>query len=508
MRRRVDSKRSISTKHEASSNQGLPSALSTASCAAPESPGAGPRTCYGSPSMRRFHSLALLVACVCACASSAPANGPRAPAGAAAPAPRIAFIEDDYGRALAGARATHRPLFVDGWAPWCHTCMSMREYVFPDPAMQRLAADFVWLSINTEKPENEPFLQRFPMRVMPTLWVIDPADEHPALKWLGSATVSELSMLLADAEREVQHGAASGEASAAFLRGKRALAEGRTDDAMKELRAALAAVPAGSIQRAQIVEALGGALDDGKHDPECVALASEELPGLPPGTSVVNLAENSLSCAFRLPKDAPERARIPALLAAGRRIAEDPAQPVLADDRSSLFEHVVNALDELGEAGDARAAADAKAVAREWSTFLDAEAARAPTPAARMVFDPHRLEAYIELGETEKAIPMLDASAKAFPDDYNPPARLARAYMELKRYDEALAASDRALAMVYGPRKLRVLSERAEILSRKGDKAGAAATLKEAILLTRTLPLPDRFTKAREGFEKRLAELR
>jgi thiol:disulfide interchange protein len=47
----------------------------------------------------------------------------------------IAFIEDDYERARSTASSQHRPLFVDAWATWCHTCLSMREYVFNDPAL-------------------------------------------------------------------------------------------------------------------------------------------------------------------------------------------------------------------------------------------------------------------------------------------------------------------------------------------------------------------------------------
>ncbi|MBV9949383.1 MAG: thioredoxin family protein, partial [Myxococcales bacterium] len=39
-------------------------------------------------------------------------------------------MEDDYPRALAEARARHLPLFVDAWAAWCHTCLSVRSYVF------------------------------------------------------------------------------------------------------------------------------------------------------------------------------------------------------------------------------------------------------------------------------------------------------------------------------------------------------------------------------------------
>lgn len=41
--------------------------------------------------------------------------------GAAAPlvaAPNLPFIEDDYARALAEARARTLPLFVEAWAPW------------------------------------------------------------------------------------------------------------------------------------------------------------------------------------------------------------------------------------------------------------------------------------------------------------------------------------------------------------------------------------------------------
>lgn len=30
----------------------------------------------------------------------------------------LPFIEDDYPRALAEARARKQPLFVDSWAPW------------------------------------------------------------------------------------------------------------------------------------------------------------------------------------------------------------------------------------------------------------------------------------------------------------------------------------------------------------------------------------------------------
>ena len=45
-----------------------------------------------------------------------------APAATVSPAPElkkaVPFIEDDYKRALAEARAKKRPLFIEAWAPW------------------------------------------------------------------------------------------------------------------------------------------------------------------------------------------------------------------------------------------------------------------------------------------------------------------------------------------------------------------------------------------------------
>src|ERR1051325_8873709 len=75
---------------------------------------------------------------------------------------------------------------------------------------------------------------------------------------------------------------------------------------------------------------------------------------------------------------------------------------------------------------------------------------------------------------------MLEQSERDFPDDYNAPSRLALAYRQMKKYDEALAASDRALKLVYGPRKLYVLRARADIYEAKGDKEAAKKTISEA----------------------------
>ncbi len=443
----------------------------------------------------------LLAAEGCKDHAAAAVAAPVASSSAASSAPTsLAFIEDDYPRALAEARAKHLPLFVDVWAIWCHSCMSMKQYVLTDPALIAKANEFVWLSIDSEKQVNDPFLARFSTTSIPTLWVIEPVTERPTLKWIGTATATELASLLDDAATSAKSGDTTGEASAAFARGNEASGAGKLAEAVDDYRQSLAAAPAGWARRPQVVEALSMRLEELDRHAECVALAVAEAPKLPRATSLANVLQNGLAAAFNLPATAPERARVPALLEASRSLAADRSAPLLADDRSSLYDRIVDSLEDVDPPA-------AKTVAAEWAAFLEGEAAKATTPAARSVFDPHRLLAYIALGQPERAIPMLNDSARDLPTDYDPHARLARAYFEMKRYDDALVEVDRALALAYGPRRLRIYLQKADIDSARGDEQGARDAITKAIAEAKAMQLPDKYAKMREELDKRLAAL-
>ena len=435
-----------------------------------------------------------------ACGGSAPA--PAAPTHAnAAPtiAAKLTFIEDDYARALAEARAKKVPLFVDAWATWCHTCLSMREFVFPAPEMRSRGAGFVWLSIDTEKTENAEFVRTHPMEAWPTLWVIDPATEAPALKWNGAATAAELGELLDDAKAAMTRGDGGGDAGAAYMRGNKEVAAGRMDDAIASYRAALAAAPASWPKRAHVVEALSARLVAKKDWAGDVDLAAAELGKLPPGTSAKSVAYDALRSVTQLPEGAA--ARRDAVITATRELADALGGKVLADDRSDLYDQLVDVLGELGRVDEK------KSVARAWATMLEAEAAKGTTPAARAVFDAHRFNAYMALGEPERAVPMLQASERDFPGDYNPPARLAATYFATKRNDDALAAIDRCLAKSYGPRKLRHYTLKADIQKAKGDTAGEKATLEQALAHAKGLALTGSIVRVRDALEARLKKL-
>jgi hypothetical protein len=165
----------------------------------------------------------------------------------------------------------------------------------------------------------------------------------------------------------------------------------------------------------------------------------------------------------------------------------------------------ISLLDARQQAGDSLGA---RQVALDWAAFLEGAAAKASTAEQRAVFDPHRLSAYLELGQPERAVPMLEASEKDLPEDYNPPARLVAAYRAMKKWDEALAASDRALAKVYGPRKLGIYSARADILSGKGDRDGARRTLEAALAYADSLPAEQRSEGTLAALRKKLEALK
>jgi len=147
-------------------------------------------------------------------------------------------------------------------------------------------------------------------------------------------------------------------------------------------------------------------------------------------------------------------------------------------------------------------------VAEAWSAFLDGEAGKARNPSERTVFDSHRVAAYIEIGTPERAIPMLEQSERDFPDDYNPPSRLAIAYRAMKRWNEGLAASDRALARAYGPRELGMLQVRADLYAGLADTAQARKTIEDAIAMADSLPPGQRSESTIATLKKKLEAMR
>lgn len=435
-------------------------------------------------------AFALLPAC-----SSAPRREAASPDGVAATARTtsaqevLPFLHDDYPRALAEAKKANKPLFVDAWAPWCHSCQSLRTYVLTDPSLAPLKNDFVWLSVDTEKDVNASWVEKYPHAALPTLWIVDPVTETPLLKWAGTATAAELKALLVSST-------SNDPAAAAFIRGNHALASGDAKTAVAEHRAALQAAKPES--RARIVEALVTELSLAKEHAACSEVAATEAPLMTPGTSRASVIVAGLDCAGEA-KDVAQRDR---LLALAIHDATERDESILPDDRSAVYEAAI------GTKKDAGDTAGAKKLAAEWTTFLEAEAKKAKSSDARSALDPWFVAAYVATEQPAKAIPHLEQSAKDFPQDYNPHARLGVVHLALKNYDDATREADKAIALVYGPRAMRVYQLRADIAKARGDKAGEIHALEEALAKSEHATLTQGQRGVRDKLVKRLAALR
>ena len=373
----------------------------------------------------------------------------------------------------------------------------MRAYVLTDRSLARHAGRFVWLAIDTEKAKNAPVRQRLKIAALPTFFILDPADEKVAIRWVGGATAPQLAHILDDGARAVA-GRARGR-DPLRARADSQYGEGEYAAAVPLYEQALAGAPLAWAERGRTVESLLVALSQSDQPERCATLALAELPRVRRTSSAGSVAGSGLDAAISMPADAPRRrGLLDSLEAATREIVADTTLAMAADDRSGAYIALLDARD------DASDAAGKKRVAAEWAAFLEGQAARARTPDQRAVFDSHRLSAYLQLGQPERALPMLEASERDLPNDYNPPARLSVALKALKRWDEALAASDRALQKTYGPRTLLVLQNRADLYAARGDSASARGALEQALRTAESFPPGQRSEAAIAAIKKKL----
>ncbi len=357
----------------------------------------------------------------------------------------------------------------------------MRAHVLTDAALTRQAGRFVWLSVDTEKPKNADFTKKYPINGWPSFLVVDAETETVVLRWYGSANVQQMAKLMDDGETAWR--APKGDTPEALLaRADRLNGDRKWGMAADAFRAALNAAPASWPRRPRAIESLVMSLNFARQPEQCAQTALDETPKMERGPSFANTVYFGLTCTMNARDESAAWRRD--AMAKLRPLAEEALKisNLLGDDRSGLYEVLINVAE--SDKDEARA----KKLAAAWFEFLEQERKRGATAEARAANDGHRVTAALKLGDPARAVPALQASERELPDDYNPPARLAVLYRETGRYDDALAASDRALAKAYGPRKIGIYTARVQIFQKKGDAAAARRTMEEAIQFAETLP--------------------
>lgn len=411
-----------------------------------------------SPSTTFGWLVSLLVTCLTAHAAD-PGPGP------------IEWHHDDYAAAIAEARRSARPLVVDLWAPWCHTCLSMQQTVLRDPALAALAERFVWLALDTDRPGNAAAVAKFPPAVWPTFYVIDPRTEAVEARLLGAAGVGQFQAFLAEG-LAVQGGVADDKAAILAREADRVASTGDHAAAARRYAESLAVLPRESPRRPALLVSQMNALHRMGDTEGCLALAAGGLADVSRGhtPAVADFVYYIQSCAVKAGLDDRARGLLHRGLAAIDAVLGDDAAPLSVDDRSEGLRIAREVHLVLGDAAAARRRAEAQ------RRLLDAAATGADARAA-MIWSWPRAEVYAFLGEPAKLVPELEALARALPDEYDPPYRLA--WLRLRAGDAAgaRAAATQALAKVYGPRTVRVWQLLAEIETTRGDAAATRAAL-------------------------------
>ncbi|HUS32139.1 MAG TPA: thioredoxin family protein [Kofleriaceae bacterium] len=393
----------------------------------------------------------------------------------------IAWIEDDYASALACAKQKKLPLVLDLWAPWCHTCIAMQTTVFMDPSMEPRMKKFVFAALDTDREENAAAVGKFSTSAMPTFYVIAP-DETVLARFVGAATLDQFQEFL-DSGLRSQTGSLA-EADAKFLAGQRAMAKKDYEAADKELSAALELGPQAWLARPEVIYYLQMVRTKRGDHAGCMKLSDEQMDAVGQTAIATNFWQTAIDCATAEAKTdaAKSKAVIARAIAKLQKTLDDTAAPLSPDDRAEALGYLRDALDAQGKK------AEAKAAAEKARTFIDEQWTKAATPFARMAWAWPRAEVYGYLGRPLDLVADYEKLATDLPKEYEPRARLGWLYLKAGNAGEAAKWTDLALARVYGPRKGRLLNQRAEIAALTGEKSVEKMYREQAVKLWETLP--------------------
>jgi len=430
--------------------------------------------------MRAF-SIALLCS-LAACSREPAPTATSAPPATTTAQPKTdahGFVEDDAVTAFAAARAAGKLVFVDAWAPWCHTCLSMQRDVLPQPAFMAFADRLVFLAVDTDRPENAAFVERFRVKVWPTFFVIDPSNDAPLAVHPGSMGLQETVRFVEEALKTRNPESQKDPLVRALLAGHVALAKNDPLTATKHY--AIAAAAEGPRRSEAIIAGLRAfSLTDDADG--CIAFGLRHAAAVSGGGAPGDALSYVLSCADKLTVPAKKLEVKDELRTRLTALADKPAAEASVDDQADVLANLADVEEALGDAASARTRHELRL------RLLEEDAVRQTTPLSQQVHDYARMNSLLALGRGDEAVALFQKRVVERNDDYEPWARLASTLHKLKREDEAKAAVEQAIALSYGTRRLRYLTLLGDIEEARGDAEAARAARQRLIDDAEKLP--------------------
>ena len=141
----------------------------------------------------KWFSFSLLFICLIGLCSFKPIDKPANTKGIVKnAADGISFIEGDWKKALAKAKAEKKLIFVDAYATWCGPCKKLQNEVFPDAAVGSFFnKNYINITIDVEKGQGVEFAQKYGVEVLPTLYITD-ENGNPITYTKGYMSASDL----------------------------------------------------------------------------------------------------------------------------------------------------------------------------------------------------------------------------------------------------------------------------------------------------------------------------
>lgn len=104
----------------------------------------------------------------------------------------IQFIEQDWSKALAQAKAENKLVFLDIYASWCGPCKMLKQNTFSnDQVGEFFNKNFINVSVDGEKGVGPDLAQKYSIEGYPTLIVADSTGK-PVLYTVGYMDASNL----------------------------------------------------------------------------------------------------------------------------------------------------------------------------------------------------------------------------------------------------------------------------------------------------------------------------
>jgi hypothetical protein len=383
----------------------------------------------------------------------------------------------------------------------------MQNFVLTAENLPTATDQFVWLAVDTERESNASLLEQLPVSVWPTFYVVDPSvSEAPAIRgrWLGAASPAQFARFLAESERSAAlaaQGTGSGSAESALAEGDALAARGELAAAADAYGVALRRAPPGWSRRPETLVAQITALYKAKRYPACLELGRAHRADTGQSASAVDFAAYALECADEAPTGSASAAELRrGLVSLLTPLCESGSLELSPDDRADACDKLAAAHTSLDDAARARAATLSRLA------ILDAAAAGKP-PEIALTYDWARTDALIALGRAEEALALASQRERELPGNYNPPHYRAKSLKALGRWQEGLDALERALSLAYGPRRIGLLTLKADLLAGANRTADARAVLEEQLAAYRALPAGQRQPAAEARVEQRLRDM-